>query len=116
MTTLLGHPIAEEVDVQVYCNNQMIARAPFTFYEGTDYEVNCMLQYINQYMPQFFTPGFNPSVLGGSNQDGSDGFSHGMSVSYAVCIIIVIKIFCRYSVLVSLTGLPIGYNSFYSMK
>ena len=77
-----GHPIAEDVDVQVYCNNQMIAHAPFSFYQGTNYDVGQMLQLINQYMPQFFTPGYNPNAMGGNSQTGQEGFSQGTSLVY----------------------------------
>ena len=64
--------------MQVYCNNQLIARAPFAFYQGANYEVAQMLQFINQYMPQFLTPGFNPNVLGGNSSGSQEGFSQGI--------------------------------------
>ena len=76
----LGHPIAEEVDVQVYCNNQMIAHAPFTFFQGMSYDVTQMLQLLNQHMPQFFASGYNPNVMGGNNQTGQEGFSQGIGL------------------------------------
>ena len=66
--------------MQVYCSNHLIARAPFTFYQGANYEVAQMLQFINQHMPQFFSPGYNPNTLGGSSSGNQDGFSQGIHV------------------------------------
>ena len=76
----LGYPITEDVDVQVYCNNQMIAHAPFSFCQGTSYDVAQMLQLINQYMPQFFTSGYNPNAIGGNSQTGQEDFSQSTSL------------------------------------
>ena len=52
--------------MQIYCNNQLIAHAPFTFFQGANYDAAQILRYVNQFMPQFFPGGL--SMTGGAGQ------------------------------------------------
>jgi len=64
---------AEEVDVHIYCNNQLIAHAPFTFFQGANYDAAQILRYVHQYMPQLFPGGLGMSGGAGQGSQG-DGF------------------------------------------